>query len=215
MDGQLDDYAFYCWALLELYEANFSVSCLREAAGLAGRMEQLFWDGTDGGFYRTASNGERLIARQKEAADSGTPSGNGAAALALVRLARLTGEPRFRLLAQKQLAWLAGEAKGYPAARCFALLAMADELYPAKGLVCVTAGEVPSWLAGVGESYRLSTLAKTLDNSRGLARLVPFTADYPIPKAGERLYLCRDGACAPPADSLEGLRKLLQAEVPV
>lgn len=215
VDGQLDDYAFYCWALLELYEANFSVSCLREAAGLAGRMEQLFWDGTDGGFYRTASNGERLIARQKEAADSGTPSGNGAAALALVRLARLTGEPRFRLLAQKQLAWLAGEAKGYPAARCFALLAMADELYPAKGLVCVTAGEVPSWLAGVGESYRLSTLAKTLDNSRGLARLVPFTADYPIPKAGERLYLCRDGACAPPADSLEGLRKLLQAEVPV
>ena len=216
VDGQLDDYAFYCWALLELYEANFSVSCLREAMGLAERMVQLFWDGAEGGFYRTASSGERLIARQKEATDSGTPSGNSAAALALVRLARLTGEPRFRLLAQEQLAWLAGEAHRYPAARCFALLAMAEELYPAKGLVCVTAGETPPWLAGVGETYRLIALAKTLDNSRGLARLAPFTADYPIPEAGERLYLCRDGACAPPADSLEGLRQLIrEEEVPV
>ena len=35
MEGQLDDYAFYCWALLELYEANFSTSCLREAVKLA------------------------------------------------------------------------------------------------------------------------------------------------------------------------------------
>jgi len=216
VEGQLDDYAFYCWALLELYAANFSVSCLREAAGLADRMAELFRDETSGGFYRTAGSGEQLIARQKETYDSGTPSGNGAAALALVRLARLTGEPRFRLLAREQLAWLAGEARSHPSARCFALLAMAEELYPPKGLVCVTAGEVPQWLAGVGEEYRLVALAKTPDNSRGLARLASFTADYPIPASGKQLYLCRDGACAPPTDSLEGLRRLIREEkVPV
>ena len=215
-DGQLDDYAFYCWALLELYEANFSVSCLREAAALAEQMEALFWDKEQGGFFRTPADGERLIARQKEAADAGTPSGNGAAALALTELARLTGEPRFRALAGEQLAWLAGEAAVYPAARCFALLAMARAVYPGRELVCVCAGGAPEWLAGAGEAYRLSALVKTPDNQRALARLAPFTADYPLPAEGERFYLCREGACAPPAETLEDLRRLVAAEgVPV
>lgn len=208
-EGQLDDYAFYCWALLELYETNFSASCLREAEGLAGRMEELFWDKENGGFYRTGADGERLIARQKETMDAGTPAGNGAAALALAKLARLTGEPRFRVLAGEQLAWLAGEAASYPAARCFGLLAMAQAVYPGRELVCVSAGGVPAWLAGVGETYRLTVLAKTPDNERALARLAPFTEDYPIPAEGERFYLCRDGACAAPVDSLEALREMV------
>lgn len=212
VDGQLEDYAYYCWALLELYGANFSVSCLREAAGLADRMAALFLDGTAGGFYRTAAGGEELIARQKETFDAGTPSGNGAAALALVGLARLTGESRFRALANRQLSWLAGQARRYPAQQGAALLALAEGLYPGRELVCVSAGEVPDWLAGVGEAYRLTALAKTAGSERGLARTAPFTAEYPVPEDGLRLYLCRDGSCAPPADSLEGLRRLLAEE---
>ena len=212
VDGQLEDYAFYCWALLELYEANFSVSCLREAAGLADRMAELFLDEASAGFYRTPTGGEELIARQKETFDAGTPSGNGAAALALVRLARLTGESRFRALASRQLSWLAGQARTYPSQQGLALLALADGLYPSRELVCVSASQVPDWLAGVGEAYRLAALAKTAGSERGLARVAPFTAEYPVPEDGLRLYLCRDGACAPPADSLEGLRRLLAEE---
>ena len=212
VDGQLDDYAFYCWALLELYEANFSTSCLREAVKLADKMDELFRDRERGGFFRTAAGGEQLIARQKEVWDAGLPSGNGAAALALVRLAGLTAKSRFRDLAREQLAWLAGEVRQYPAGSCFALLAMAEELYPTRELICVTGGEVPAWLAAVGEAYRLTVLAKTTGNSRGLARLAAFTENYPIPAAGERMYLCRNGACAPPVDSLEELRRLVSEE---
>lgn len=208
--GQLDDYAFYCWALLELYETDFSVSCLREAAGLADRMAALFWDNGEGGFFRTAADGERLIVRQKDSFDGGTPSGSAAAALALGKLARLTGEPRFRALAEKQLAWLAGEARDYPAAHCFALLAVLEALYPGQELACVSAGRIPQWLAGAGETYRLTVLAKTPENSRALAGLSPRAAAYPIPEEGERFYLCREGACREPADSAAELRALLR-----
>ena len=213
VEGQLEDYALYCWALLELYGANFSVSCLREAAGLGDRMAELFEDREAGGFYRAGQDSEVLIARQKDVFDAAMPSGNAAAALALVGLARLTGESRFRALAGRQLNWLAGQAGDYPSEQCFALLAMAEALYPGLELVCVSAGEVPDWLAGVGEAYRLTALAKTADKARGLARVAPYTADYPIPAEGIRLYLCREGACQAPADTLEGLRRLLADRV--
>ena len=212
VEGQLDDYAFYCWALLELYETDFSPACLREAAGLAERMEVLFWDEAEGGFYRTASGGERLIVRQKDAVDAGTPSGSAAAGLALMKLARLTGQERFRVLAEKQLAWLAGEARDYPAGRGFSLLAMLEALHPREELVCVSAEGVPDWLAGVGETYRLAVLAKTPENSRALVNLSPRAADYPIPETGARFYLCREGRCAPPVEDLERLRRLVQEE---
>ncbi len=209
--GQLEDYAFCCWGLLELYGANFSASCLKEAEKLADQMAERFWDERQGGFYSAPADGERLIARQKESFDGALPSGNGAAALALVRLGRLTGERRFRALADRQLRWLAGEP--YPSARCFALLAMLEALYPTRELVCVSAGGAPRWLAGVSEAYGIASLVKTPENSRALERLAPFTADYPIPEAGERMYLCQGERCLPPAESLEELRRLAEAGV--
>ena len=214
--GQLDDYAYYCWGLLELYEAGFSVSCLKEAAGLADRMIGDFRDQRWGGFYRTAESGERLIARQKESCDGALPSGNAVAALVLARLGRLTGAPRFRAQAERQMDWLAGEAAESPAARCFALLAMAEELYPTRELVCVSSGDSPGWLAGVSEEYGLLSLVKTEENSRALAHAAPFTDAYPVPREGHQLYLCQDGRCSRAVSNLAELRALVgELEVPV
>ncbi|MBD5161996.1 MAG: thioredoxin domain-containing protein [Oscillibacter sp.] len=213
VEGQLDDYAFYCWALLELYEASFDPSLLQEAAGLADRMTALFWDEAEGGFYRTAAGSERLIVRQKDSFDGGTPSGEAAAGLALAKLARLTGAERFRNHARRQLDWLAGEAVDYPAAHCFSLLAMLEELYPSRELVYVSAGRMPQWLAGAGEIYRLSVLVKTPENECALDHLSPRAAGYPVPEEGERFYLCRAGTCAPPVDTLEELRQLVHGEL--
>lgn len=214
VDGQLDDYAFCCWALTELYETDFDPEHLREAAELADRMLEDFLDTKSGGFYRTSHKSERLIARRKEIYDSGTPSGNAAAGLALAKLARITGEPRFFDASRKQLAWLAGAAKEYPAASSFALLAMMEELYPSKELVCVSKDRVPGWLAGVGETYRLTAVAKTRANSQALARQIPRTVDYPIPEEGAAYYLCRSGACEAPVTDLAALRTLLLREFP-
>lgn len=210
VEGQLDDYAFYCWALTELYETDFSTSCLREAAGLAERMEALFWDESGGGFYRTAAGAERLIVRQKAAFDGAAPSGGAVAGLALERLARLTGRERLRELADRQLRWLAGEAGRRPEAYCAALLAMMEALHPRRELVCASAGGVPAWLAETGERERLTVLAKTPENSRGLALLSPRTQQYPVPLEGDVLYLCREGACAPPVRSAQALERLLR-----
>ena len=49
---------------------------------------------------------------------------------------------------------------------------------------------------------------KSADESR-LAALAPFTAEYPIPTAGVRYYLCRGRTCASPVETIEELEKLL------
>ena len=194
-EGRLEDYGFCCWALTELYEADFSVSCLREAEGLADRMADIFRD-PDGGFFDI----------------DGT--GSGAAGLALAKLARLTGVGRYRRMAREQLAWLAGPGRG--ALDGMALLGMVEELWPRRELVCACAGAVPSWLAAAGESYRLAALAKTPGSSRALENAAPFVREFPVPEAGERLYLCRDGVCQAQAGDLAQLGRCLSREdVPV
>ena len=133
------------------------------------------------------------------------------AAMVLSRLSRLTGDKRWREAADLQLSWLAGAARGYPAGHSFAMLAFLEELWPTAELV-VTAQTPPEELQiFLRENSRpgLTVLVKTRPNAGALAALAPFTKDYPIPMQGMRYYLCRDGACAQPVDSILKLEPLL------
>ncbi len=204
--GKLDDYAFYSWGLLELYGATFAPAYLAQAVKLAGIMLDFFFDWERGGFYPYASDGEQLLTRTKEVYDGAMPSGNSVAALVLLRLARLTGENRWREAAELQTSWLAG-AIDYPAGHSFAMLAFLEALWPSAELV-VTARAVPAELKSFlrqAPHPELTVLLKTPESADILAGLAPFTKDYPIPERGSKYYLCRNGACAQPTDSIANL----------
>ncbi len=208
--GKLDDYAFYAYGLLELYHSTFEPNYLARAVELADHLLKLFFDWEHGGFYPYASDGEQLLTRTKDAYDGAMPSGNSVAALLLSRLARLTGEKRWRDAADLQLSWLAGAAGDYPAGHSFAMLAFLEELWPSAELV-VTAREVPAELpAFLRETPRrsLTVLVKTPESAGALAALAPFTENYPIPEQGARYYLCQDGSCARPVDRIAELEAL-------
>ena len=130
-----------------------------------------------------------------------------AVALALLRLGRLTAREEYRQAAQRQLAWLAGNLRDYPAGHTFALLALLEDMHPGRELVCTAAEGAPAELTALAD--RVSALVKTGENSRALARLAPFTADYPVPETGEAYYLCQDGACQEPVHDLASLRRRL------
>ena len=204
--GKLDDYAFYSWGLLELYGATFAPAYLAQAVKLAGIMLDFFFDRERGGFYPYASDGEQLLTRTKEVYDGAMPSGNSVAALVLLRLARLTGENRWREAAELQMSWLAG-AIDYPAGHSFAMLAFLEALWPSAELV-ITARAVPVELKPFlrqAPHPELTVLLKTPESADILAGLAPFTKDYPIPERGSKYYLCRNGACAQPTDSIANL----------
>jgi uncharacterized protein YyaL (SSP411 family) len=102
IDGFLDDYAFLTQALLDLYEAQFSVSDLELAIRLMERQQELFEDNQEGGFYSTAG-GTGLILRVKEDYDGAEPSGNSVAIMNLLRLAEMTDRTEWRESAEKAL----------------------------------------------------------------------------------------------------------------
>lgn len=206
--GKLEDYAFYAWGLLELYGATFRVELLEEAVHLAGLLLDLFFDADHGGFYPYASDGEQLITRTKEVYDGAMPSGNSVAALVLSRLGRLTGEQRWREAAKWQFSYLSGAIRDYPAGHSFALLALLEELWPTAELV-VTAEQTPAELIEFLRQMprpELTVLMKTPTHSDRLSTIAPFTADYPIPAAGARYYLCHGGVCETPTETVEGLK---------
>ena len=206
--GQLEDYAVYTLALLELYGATFQTEYLGNAILRAQQMAEFFEDSEAGGYYISASDAGRLIARPKEIYDGAIPSGNSAAAMALQRLALLTGENRWQEAAGRQLGFCAGEIQEYPAGYSYVLLAMADAVYPHKELVCTVSGsmseELRMQLAELAAGG-MSVLVKTEENQEELAECAPFTAEYPIPQEGEMYYLCEDGACRAPVKTLQQL----------
>ena len=93
--GQVNDYAFLIWGLLELYESTFEVRYLQRALELNAELIEHFWDDKDGGFYFTSESAEKLLIRQKESYDGAVPSGNSVAMLNLLRLGRITAKTEF------------------------------------------------------------------------------------------------------------------------
>ena len=92
------------------------------------------------------------------------------------------------------------------------MLGFLEELWPSAELVCA-AQTMPEELAAfLREASRpeLTVLVKTPETAKPLEELAPFTEAYPIPETGVRYYLCRNGACARPVDSISEVRRLLE-----
>lgn len=209
--GQLDDYAFYAFGLLELYQATFEVQYLERAAELIKLVCNFFAEDM-GGFYLYAEDAEQLLYRPKESYDGAMPSGNSMMGYVLQKLSALTGEQRWQEAAEKQFAYLAGEMQEMPSAHCFALYAMTEVWYPSLELVCVSAKEVPSaeLLSFLREKNDIAVLWKTKETAERLTKMASFTAGYPIPETGERYYLCKGKHCFAPQERIAELRQLLQ-----
>ena len=205
--GQLDDYAVYALALLELYRVTFDEAYLQQAIHRAEQMAAFFED-SQGGHFMTAADSEQLIARPKETYDGAIPSGNSVAAMVLQRLAALTGETKWQEAADRQMAFLAAAIGEYPASSCFGVLAMMDALYPHRELVCAGKDGLPDELLRYlkeNPAEDIQVLLKTEANAEMLAQCAPFTQDYPVPQNGAMYYLCESGACKAPVKSFSEL----------
>ena len=115
LNAYLDDHAFLADALLDLHAATADETWLASAMELTEAMVTRFAD-PQGGFYFTSADHESLLVRSKNAIDKAIPSGNGVAAQVLVRLHLLTGDARWRTLAESTIAAFAGLASQFPLA---------------------------------------------------------------------------------------------------
>ena len=102
IDAYLDDYGAMLCAMVELYRLTFDDRWIVEAKTLANLIVDHFGD-EHAGFFFTADDAEKLIARRKPWHDNSVPSGNALAACGLLELGKLIGEESFIELANKTI----------------------------------------------------------------------------------------------------------------
>jgi uncharacterized protein len=125
LNAYLDDYTFLAHGLLDLDEATGEPRWRAEAEALMAAVETWFADVKNGGYYFTSHDHETLLTRSRNAFDAAIPSGNGQAALTLVRLARLTGRSEYRERAARVFDAFLGLMQQAPRATESLLLALA------------------------------------------------------------------------------------------
>ena len=206
----LTDHAFLVAAFLDLYEATFDAAWVGEARAMAGRMIDLFGDDGGAGFCFTARDHESLIARTREGNDGAVPAGVSVAALALPRLAALTGDDTFRKKAEDTLRLYRDRIERFPSAFGMMLCALDQHLGGVREVVLAARRDDPalrSFLQALRDLWEPNLVVALADPAAGdAARLVPLVAGK-IPVDGRAAaYVCEGGACRAPVLSPGDLR---------
>jgi len=217
----VDDYAFYVWGLLELYEASFDAETLARAFELNRQMLDLFWDDKAGGLYFYGKDGEELFARNKEVYDGAMPSGNSVAALNLLRIARLASDAGLSRIADRQLEAFAGTVERYPAGHAMMLIAMDFALH-ASGEIVIAGSPHDAAARKMIEAARSGFRPHTAvlfaqDGAEGdrLRALVPAVGDKRPVDGRATAYVCENFACRAPVTDIDELARMLEASRPV
>jgi len=206
----LDDYAYLAAALVDLYEATCDRRRLEQARELVAAFDARFRDAAGGGYFFTAHDEERLVARSKSGADGSVPSGNAVAAHTLLRLHHLTGEGSYLERAEEILRLYQHEAARNPFG--YATYLQALELYaegPTEVIVVAedAAAAEPLWdaVARVYLPHRTLVAAKPGEP----APLAPAKERPPV-DGKATAYVCRHFTCSRPVTTPEELGRLLQ-----
>ncbi len=202
----LEDHAFMLEALLSLYEASFDERFYRWARTLADELLARFADPVRGGFFVTADDGERLIARRKDLEDHPIPSGSSSAALGLLRLAALSGERAYEEAALGAIRLALEIAPRFPAAFGHLLCAV-DFHTAAVREVALVGPNLAALLEVVHERHRPHiVLAAAADTA---ATEVPLLQRRPALDGRATAYVCEGFACQAPVSDPDALRALL------
>ena len=189
-----NDHAALVDAFTRLAEATGEARWVTEARAVADTLLDVYWDPDRGGLFTTADGADAPVVRQKDFLDNATPAANSLAAVALLRLAALTGEERYREHADAVLALFAPLAGSAPAA--FAHLLGALDLHHHGLSEVVVAGDRPDLVDEVQRRYLPSTVLAWGERY-----------DSPLWEGREdaKAYVCRNYTCQLPADTVEAL----------
>jgi uncharacterized protein YyaL (SSP411 family) len=205
--GYLEDHAFLVEALLTLYEATFDTRWFTDARQQADTVIEHFADDERGGFFSTADDHERLVARRKELDDSPIPSGASSAALGLLRLAALTGERQYEHRAVGVLRLLHEVAPRHPQA--FAHLLAAIDFYTSSVREVALVGEDLGPLERVVRSAFRPHIVLAGAPGPQDADGVPLLEGRTPVDGQAAAYVCENFACQRPVTEPEELAALL------
>ena len=206
--GFLEDHAALGLAAVALYNLRFEARWLDRAVQLGNEIVARFWDDNTQAFFDTASDGEPLVTRPRDATDNAQPSGTSLAVELLLILGDLTGARDHVAKATHALESIAEPMARYPTAFGHAL--GAAEL--------AVRGAVEVAIVGEGSDARFDALARVVSDvylpSLIMAGGEPTNAIALLAARGgaaPTAYVCRHNACDLPTNDPAELRSQLLA----
>jgi len=206
--GVLEDYANVAEGFLALYAVTSDQRWFDAAGGLVESIVTDFDDGA-GGLFDTSAHAEQLVRRPQDPGDNAAPSGQSAAAGALLSYAALSGSQRFRDVAGRLLAstaalqlasprfagwWLAVTEAWLDGPREVAIVGPPGAARD-RFRHLVLASSAPGVVVAVGDGVDAGTV--------GLLETRPALGERPT------AYVCRHFTCDAPTTDAEALARAL------
>jgi uncharacterized protein len=199
-DAVLEDHADLAEGLLALYQATFEERWFHAARQLLDRVVACF-TAPDGGFFDTAADHEVLLARPRSLQDNAVPSGNAMAATALLRLAALTGDARYREAAEAAVGTMGDLPLRHPASFAQWLVVMELAGRPLDEVAVIGqsgATDTRALLAIVRQSRRAWVVLASAPPERADTSAVALLHGRRPIGAAATAYVCHGFACRRP-----------------
>jgi uncharacterized protein YyaL (SSP411 family) len=203
--GFLEDYTFFIWGLIEMYEATLEDEYLRDAITFSKEVLRLFADEFSYGLYDTASDAENVLVRKKSAVDGIVPSANSVAAMNFLRLGRITVKQKFIKEGEGILRSMMGDLLAQPIAYIHSLAAVDYLRGPDLDITLVgkrNEPETEEMLRSINSRFIPGLALRFKDPDKE-------STDYTRLGARTTAYVCSQGACRPPVAGYAALERIL------
>ena len=211
--GHLDDYAYFVWGLIDLYEATFEVKYLKIALELNRLMIDDFLDEKGGGFFFSGKRNEQLIAQTKEIYDGATPSGNSAALMNILRLSHMTGNLDLAKISGQLIKTFAETVNNYPFGYTQFLCALDFALGPTKEIVIAGEPGSDDTKQILKEIRKRFLPGKVIilhpERDKTIEAIIGLVKEQKTIDGKATAYICENYACKAPANDMNRIVKLL------
>jgi hypothetical protein len=211
IDGMIEDYSFFIWGLIELYQANFKTKYIELASTLSDYQINHFWDFDNHGFYFTSDKSEALIVRSKEVYDGAIPSGNSVSAYNYIRLGKILSRVDYEDIAFKLIDSFAYTLNRYGRGSSMMMQAISLIQNPFYEVIIVGDKEKSLELINFLHNHPQSNKVLIYTDGTDYSKSFNFLDFYKSNPNGEPLvYVCQNYTCKLPTSDLIEINNLLK-----
>ena len=202
----IDDYAFFIWGLIELYETTFDMVYLEQALRLNSEMLKYFWDENEGGLFIYGTDSEQLLIRPKDIYDGATPSGNSVATLNMLKLGRITGNKELEEKGHQQFQAFGGNVKENPSSYTHFMMAFLFAQVSAQEIIIAGEKEdenTKKMIVEINKRFLPFTTTVLNHGIEALYELVPFAKEQKPLENQSTAYVCENFSCNIPTTDIQ------------
>ena len=214
IDPHLNDYSFFIWGLLNLYDATHKAEYLSSAITFCNDMISDFYDTENGGFFIGPKYAEKLIARLKDTYDGAIPSGNSVAVMVLFRLSNLTSNQLYHEIAENSIQAMSTKIVQNPSSLAYLLAANIYNKSNHNQIIIV--GKKSDYqskqiIKKLNQIYNPNStiIFKDASNPKKINSILPWIKNYRMINDEVTIYVCKDFSCNLPVNTIEKILAIL------